>query len=79
MGKTQESGPERRRFAEGGRLCLPETRLFTHPPQPRFTKSSEDSETMTDCVRLIKRRPPAALALVRKPHQGLCLHKQIQL
>lgn len=48
MGKTQKSGPERRRFAECGRTCLPETRLFTDPPQPQFTKSSEDSDRLCE-------------------------------
>lgn len=46
MGKTQESRPEQRQFAEGGRVCLPETRLLTDPLQPWFTKSPEDRDRL---------------------------------
>lgn len=76
MGKTEVSRPEWRPFAEGGRVCLPETRLVTDPLQPWFTKSPEDSDRLCETHKALA---TGSLGAGKETPPGLVPCKQTQL
>lgn len=71
MGKTQESGPGQRRFAEGGRICLPGNKTSYRP-----SAASEDSDRLCEADKALA---TGSLHAGKDIPSGLVSHKQIQL
>lgn len=70
-GKDRKSGPGQRRFAEGGRVCLPGNKTSYRP-----SAASEDSDSLCEADKALA---TSSLSTGKDTPSGLVSCKQIQL